>query len=479
MSIFNFNKKNIKLPRVLILLSLLIPNLVLAEVHYLQVGQSTTMTLPKKIRTVFITKESVANYEVIGDKKLIIYGKRNGLTNLLVYDDQDNIILDDNIIVDPVLSQVSFKLKQDFPNSNVIIERYAGDNDKQVYVVKGTVPDSVTKRRIIDFIGVMVGTESTETKYTLDNDNGSSSSSNDVDFLNRTVYKNIIDRIVVTEESQVNVKLTFVEVSKKFSDAIGIEWSNLTIDSQKGGGFESNDFGNFTLLGIKHGFDIGNITTVIRAIKNDELAKVLAEPNLSVLSGETASFLVGGEIPIVKSEGNNGGTSVEYKNYGIQLQIGARVNEDKRIRLIIASEYSNIAGSYQFNNYNIPTLSTRRSSSTIDVSDGDSFVIAGLIDEQDSEKLSRIPFLSEIPILGALARSTNTSRSKTELVIFVTVNLVSPKKSFDNVDLPIFERTDSVNLFFNIKNNMSKQLKNSLPITNESEKFINYMGFVE
>lgn len=476
MPIFNFNKKNIKLPRILILLSLLIPNMVLAEVHYLQVGQSTTMTLPKKIRTVFITKESVANYEVIGDKKLIIYGKRNGLTNLLVYDEQDNIILNDNIIVDPVLSQVSFRLKQDFPNSNVTIERYAGDNDKQVYVLKGTVPDSVTKRRIIDFIGVMIGSESTETKYTLNSQSGSTS---DLDFLNRTVYKNVIDRIVVTEESQVNVKLTFVEVSKKFSDALGIEWSNLTIESQKGGGFESNDFGQFTLLGVKHGFDIGNITTVIRAIKNDELAKVLAEPNLSVLSGETASFLVGGEIPIVKSEGNNGGTSVEYKNYGIQLQIGARVNEDKRIRLVISNEYSNIAGSYQFNNYNIPTLTTRRTSSTIDVSDGDSFVIAGLIDEQDSEKLSRIPFLSEIPILGALARSTSTSRSKTELVIFVTVNLVSPKKSFDSVDLPMFERTDSVNLFFNVKNNMSKQLKNSLPITNESEKFINYMGFVE
>lgn len=476
MPIFNFNKKNIKLPRVLILLSLLIPNMVLAEVHYLQVGQSTTMTLPKKIRTVFITKESVANYEVIGDKKLIIYGKRNGLTNLLVYDEQDNIILNDNIIVDPVLSQVSFRLKQDFPNSNVTIERYAGDNDKQVYVLKGTVPDSVTKRRIIDFIGVMIGSESTETKYTL---NAPGGSSNDLDFLNRTVYKNIIDRIVVTEESQVNVKLTFVEVSKKFSDALGIEWSNLTIASQKSGGVESNSFGQFTLLGVKHGFDIGNITTVIRAIKNDELAKVLAEPNLSVLSGETASFLVGGEIPIVKSEGTNGGTSVEYKNYGIQLQIGAKVNEDKRIRLIISNEYSNIAGSYQFNNYNIPTLTTRRTSSTIDVSDGDSFVIAGLIDEQDSEKLSRIPFLSEIPILGALARSTSTSRSKTELVIFVTVNLVSPKKSFDSVDLPVFERTDSVNLFFNIKNNMSKQLKNSLPITNESEKFINYMGFVE
>lgn len=476
MLIFNFNKRNIKLPRVLILLSLLIPNMVLAEVHYLQVGQSTTMTLPKKIRTVFITKESVANYEVIGDKKLIIYGKRNGLTNLLVYDEQDNIILNDNIIVDPVLSQVSFRLKQDFPNSNVTIERYAGDNDKQVYVLKGTVPDSVTKRRIIDFIGVMIGSESTETKYTLNSQSGNSS---DLDFLNRTVYKNVIDRIVVTEESQVNVKLTFVEVSKKFSDALGIEWSNLTIASQKGSGVESNSFGQFTLLGIKHGFDIGNITTVIRAIKNDELAKVLAEPNLSVLSGETASFLVGGEIPIVKSEGTNGSTSVEYKNYGIQLQIGARVNEDKRIRLVISNEYSNIAGSYQFNNYNIPTLTTRRTSSTIDVSDGDSFVIAGLIDEQDSEKLSRIPFLSEIPILGALARSTSTSRSKTELVIFVTVNLVSPKKSFDSVDLPIFERTDSVNLFFNVKNNMSKQLKNSLPITNESEKFINYMGFVE
>ena len=217
---------------------------------------------------------------------------------------------------------------------------------------------------------------------------------------------------------------------------------------------------------------------MIRAIKNDRLAKILAQPNLSVLSGESAAFLVGGEIPIV-TKGKDGDSDVTYKEYGIKLNISTKVNNDKRIRLFINNEVSSVAGSYAFNNYNIPTLQTRKTSSTIDLSDGDSFVIAGLISEQDSETLSRIPFVSEIPILGALARSTTTGREKTEMVVFATVNLVTPNNSFDGVELPILERTDAVNSFFNIKNNMDKQRRKTVPISNESEKFINDMGFIE
>ncbi|OCG44271.1 hypothetical protein A9G35_08525 [Gilliamella sp. Choc5-1] len=459
------------------LLSISFSSLVFANIHNLQIGQSKTIVLPENVGTVFISQDSVANYEVVDGKSLIIYGRSNGRTSLLVYDDANNIIINDTINVDPLLSQITHRIAQNFPNSSVTIDRYdnGGANGKFVYVLNGTTPDTTTKGKILALVGALVGQSAEQTKSSTSSEELGSP---DLTFQNYTVYNNIIDNIRVIEEYQVNVKLTFVEVSKTFTDSLGIEWQSLTLDSINNQGVKANNIGEFTLLGLKKGFDIHNITTMIRAIKNDRLAKILAQPNLSVLSGESASFLVGGEIPIVTTN-KEGDSNVTYKEYGIKLNISTKVNNDKRIRLFINNEVSSVAGSYAFNNYNIPTLQTRKTSSTIDLSDGDSFVIAGLINEQDSETLSRIPFVSDIPILGALSRSTTTGREKTEMVVFATVNLVTPNNSFNGVELPILERTDVINSFFNIKNNMDKQRRKTVPVSNESEKFINDMGFIE
>lgn len=466
-------KKILNIPLTLVLMC--VSQQCLSATHYLQPGQSKTINLSDKIHTVFIAKDAVANYEIIGEKSIIIYAKQNGLTSLTAFDENENIILNDTINVDPLLSQVVYRIKQDFPNSDVNITKYAsGDSgDRFTYVLSGNAPDSETKNRILDFIGAMVGNGGKEIK--------TDSETGEIVFLEKKTYNNIIDKIDVIQETQVNVKLTFVEVSKSFTNALGIEWQSLTLDSMVGTstGSTSNSIGQFTLLGLKKGFDINNITTVIRAIASDSLAKVLAEPNLSVLSGETASFLVGGEIPIMIAGKNGDSNTVEYKEYGIKLNIGVKVHNDKRIRLFIADEFSSVSGQYQYNDYKIPTLSTRKTSSTVDIADGDSFVIAGLLNEQDQESLQKIPFLGDIPILGALARSTATQRDKTELVVFVTVNLVTPNSSFNGVELPVFQRTDAANLFFNINNNMKAQQEKTFPITNESEKFINHMGFLE
>jgi pilus assembly protein CpaC len=465
----------IKLPFCLLFMG--ISPLAFANIHNLQVGQSKTIVLPDNVGTVFISQDTVANYEVVDGKSLIIYGKSNGRTSLIVYDDANNIIINDTINVDPLLSQITYRLAQNFPNSSVTIDRYDnGDpSGRFVYVLNGTTPDSATKNKIITVVGSLVGQNSERIRTEV---SGDISVKPDLSFQDHYIYSNIIDNIRVIEEYQVNVKLTFVEVSKDFTDSLGIEWQSLTLDSMMKAGSAMSGVGEFTLLGLKKGFDIHNITTVIRAIKNDRLARVLAQPNLSVLSGESASFLVGGEIPIV-TKNKDGDANVTYKEYGIKLNISTKVNNDKRIRLFIDNEVSSVSGSYAFNNYNIPTLTTRRTSSTIDLSNGDSFVIAGLINEKDEEQLSRLPFISEIPILGAIARSATTARGKMEMVVFATVNLVTSNNSFDGVELPILDRTDVINGFFNIKNNIDKQRRKTVPVSNESEKFINDMGFIE
>lgn len=464
------------------LLSIGFSSLTFANIHNLQIGQSKTLMLPENVGTVFISQDSIANYEVIDGKSLIIYGKANGRASLIVYDSDNNIIINDTINVDPLLYQITNRLAQNFPNSTITIDRYDSIDagGKFVYVVSGTTPDNTTKGKIMALIGSSIGQNAERVRMEYSGSSGLGSES--ITFQDYYTYSNIVDNIKVIEEYQVNVQLTFVEVSKEFTDSLGIEWQSLTLDSMNSTSKDTttiNSIGEFSLLGIKKGLNIHNIATMIRAIKNDRLAKVLAQPNLSVLSGEYASFLVGGEIPIV-TKNKEGDSSVTYKEYGIKLNITSKVNSDKRIRLFMENEVSSVSGSYSFNNYNIPTLTSRKTKSTIDLSDGESFVIAGLITENDQEQLSRLPFISEIPILGALARSSGASRSKTEMIVFATVNLVTSKNSFDNnIELPTLERTDVINSFFNIKNNMNKERNKTIPASSESEKFINDMGFIE
>ena len=464
------------------LLSIGFSSLTFANIHNLQIGQSKTLMLPENVGTVFISQDSIANYEVIDGKSLIIYGKANGRASLIVYDSDNNIIINDTINVDPLLYQITNRLAQNFPNSTITIDRYDSidTGGKFVYVVSGTTPDSTTKGKIMALIGSSIGQNAERVRMEYSGSTGQGNEA--LTFQDYYTYSNIVDNIKVIEEYQVNVQLTFVEVSKEFTDSLGIEWQSLTLDSMTSSGSDTttiNSIGEFSLLGIRKGLNIHNITTMIRAIKNDRLAKVLAQPNLSVLSGEFASFLVGGEIPIV-TKNKEGDSSVTYKEYGIKLNITSKVNSDKRIRLFMENEVSSVSGSYSFNNYNIPTLTSRKTKSTIDLSDGESFVIAGLITENDQEQLSRLPFISDIPILGALARSSSANRSKTEMIVFATVNLVTSKNSFDNnIELPTLERTDVINSFFNIKNNMNKERNKTIPASNESEKFINDMGFIE
>ncbi|EBK2138024.1 tight adherence secretin RcpA, partial [Salmonella enterica subsp. enterica serovar Enteritidis] len=173
--------------------------------------------------------------------------------------------------------------------------------DKATYIIQGEVATEELRDEIYNTVGSLVGSDKKEEDVTWnENSQGGGTGGTKIDHLSKKRWDNIIDRMtVLSSPQQVNVKLTVVEVTKQFTDALGIEWSSLTLDSIINGGSTANSAGVFSLIGFKGGFDAGNISTVINAVKNDSIAKVLAQPNLTVLSGEYASFLVGGEIPIV------------------------------------------------------------------------------------------------------------------------------------------------------------------------------------
>ncbi|EMF0717553.1 pilus assembly protein N-terminal domain-containing protein [Citrobacter freundii] len=446
-----------------------------AEDLVIKEGQSKNISSQQKIDTVFISNPEVADYKVIDNKKVVLFGKKAGVADLTFYGSKGKILRQLTVSVDSLAGALAAKVNKQFPGTNINIERYMSA-DKATYVITGDVANEEVRDQIYDTVGGLVGTVKKEKDVTYSDDGGVGSIN--VEHLSKRRWDNVIDRMtVLSSPQQVNVKLTVVEVTKQFTDALGIEWSSLTLDSIINGGSSVNKTGVFSLIGFKGGFDAGNISTVINAVKNDSIARVLAQPNLTVLSGEYASFLVGGEIPIVVDSGGNSSTSVEYKEYGIRLNIGAKVNRNDKIRLFVANELSNVTGSYTYNSYSIPTINTRRTQSTIELADGDSFVIGGLLSESDKESLSKVPYAGEIPILGAFARSSQAEREKSELVVFATVKLVKPVSAAESYKLPVpqFHKTSVDRLFFNV--GVATEHNDRLE-KNEGRNFISRGGFV-
>jgi pilus assembly protein CpaC len=165
-------------------------------------------------------------------------------------------------------------------------------------------------------------------------------------------------------------------------------------------------------------------------LENDGIVSTLAEPNLTALSGETASFLAGGEFPIPVSQGNSAVT-IEYKEYGVGLAFTPIVLADGRISLRVRPEVSQLsdAGSLKFGGFTVPALTTRRAETTVELGSGQSFMIAGLLQNSNSNSIEKTPFLGDLPVLGALFRSTSFRRDETELVLIVTPYLVKPSSS--------------------------------------------------
>jgi pilus assembly protein CpaC len=191
------------------------------------------------------------------------------------------------------------------------------------------------------------------------------------------------------------------------------------------------------------GFPRVQMQLFIRAMADNSLLAVLAEPNLVAISGETATFLAGGEFPIPVPQGNQQVT-IEFREYGVRLNFTPLVKGDQAIRLRIAPEVSELDFSVavQIEGFVVPGLTSRATETTVELRSGQTIAIAGLLSEQARGLASRVPGIGDVPILGALFRSVNYQRSMTELVVFVTPEMVAPLDAHQIVRLPTDGRTD-------------------------------------
>jgi pilus assembly protein CpaC len=187
------------------------------------------------------------------------------------------------------------------------------------------------------------------------------------------------------------------------------------------------------------GFQAGrtDVNVLLDALENQGLVTVLAEPNLSAISGEPASFLAGGEFPIPVPQGNNT-ISIDFKKFGVSLNFVATIASGNRINLHVQPEVSELSssGAIQISGINVPALTTRRAETTIELSSGQSFAVAGLLQNNVNQNINKFPWLGDVPVLGTLFRSNSFQRGETELVIIVTPYIVRPTTTANRLLLP-------------------------------------------
>ncbi len=259
------------------------------------------------------------------------------------------------------------------------------------------------------------------------------------------------NRLVVGQSIQVSLRVRIAEMSRNLTRQLGIDWSALaSLGSHAAIGFATNDLITTAIASstVNSGYNFNtpgktlDINNVIDALNDDQLVHLLAEPNLTTMSGEPASFLVGGEFPIPISS-TLGETTVEFQQYGVTLSFVPTVLSDGRIRMHVRPEVSELtsAGAVTVqsganSSLSIPALTVRRADTTIELGSGQSFAIAGLLQDDTQLEARGPPWLSEIPIIGTLFRSQSFLHNQTELVIVVTPYIVKPVSEADALHLP-------------------------------------------
>ena len=261
-----------------------------------------------------------------------------------------------------------------------------------------------------------------------------------MELANRYAPDRVSNLMSVGGTQQVMLQVRFAEMSRSVRQDLAASFTFSGTDRVLGtggyltnGGSTSSNSPDFTTLDGRQGamaitFGAGSaqIGIVLEALESNGLVRTLAEPNLTALSGQSASFLAGGEYPIPVR--TTDGIGIDYKEFGVKLDFTPTVVSEGLINLVLDTEVSSLGSSITLSDSSIPSLNTRSASTTVEMRDGESFAIAGLLQDDFRDSVSQVPWLGDLPIIGALFRSTNYQRQQTELVIIITAHLVSPTR---------------------------------------------------
>jgi pilus assembly protein CpaC len=380
----------------------------------LSVGGSRVVNLSAPMSDVVIADPDVVDVHVRSQNQLYLIAKKPGETTVFATATNGKVLFSGTVRVGNNLTSIDDMLRLAMPNANIAVNKMNG-----MVLLTGTIAapeDAAEAERLTQ---AFVGKDVT-----------------------------VVSRLRMATPLQVNLQVKIAEVSRDLGHKIGTSFAGATLSGNSGktlgviGGGNRNfaeydaDKSRWTFNNaFDGGYSIGgvarilgmDIAGVLDLAESSGLATTLAQPNLTSLSGETASFLAGGEFPYTVSNGTQG-NSLEWKQYGVQLAFTPTVLADGRISLRVRPTVSSLDFSL---NIDAPALKTRTAETTVELGSGQAFMIAGLLNNETGNTINKVPGLGNIPILGSLFKSRRFQRNETELVIVVTPYLVKPVNASD------------------------------------------------
>lgn len=257
----------------------------------------------------------------------------------------------------------------------------------------------------------------------------------------------VIDLLEMEHPSQIRLEAQIIEIGSNYAKDLGIQYWSQTPEKQDetttgitvgtaGIFYGGEDFSSSRKHGGWLGSHVANVNVTLQALINQGKARILSRPSITTLSGKTANILIGGRIPVPISDGN-GNVSVDWREYGIRLNIEPKVDSEDKITSKVHAEVSTLdkASSVKIDSYSIPGILSREADTEVNVHSGMTMVIGGLINSEDSKSISKIPLLGDLPIIGRFFQHTSKSRDNRELIILITPTLVS-----DDTPSPMSQR---------------------------------------
>jgi pilus assembly protein CpaC len=379
----------------------------------IQSGSGHVITFRSPAANVFVADPKVADVHPASSTSLFVFGVAVGRTTVAALDTAGHLISQYEVTVQPSLfgaSEAQEAIARMMPGSRIKVQAQA-----RGVLLSGQVdnPSDVAQA-----VAIAKG-------YLAEN-------------------QTVENELTVQSRMQVTLRVRIAEMSRQVVQNLGINWQALgTIGSIAHLPALTLNLNADPLLCVGAGTicPSGNFNGIIDALAQDNLAHVLTEPNLTVMSGQTASFLVGGEFPVPIGQ-QGGQVTIDFKKYGITLSFLPTVFSDGRINIHVSPEVSQLTtlGAVQLTAGNstiqVPALLVRRAETTIELGSGESFAIAGLLQDNISQGVSGLPYLTDIPVLGAAFRQSTFQRTQTELVILVTPIIVRPVSDAASLHLP-------------------------------------------
>jgi pilus assembly protein CpaC len=432
----------------------------------LGLDKSLVIDLPRDARDILVSNPDIADAVIRTPTRIYVTGVKVGQSNVIVFDRAGQQIVSLQLDVERDTTALAGTLRRLIPDSDISVE-VISDN----VVLSGTVKNASDSEKAQDIARIFVNGGANDQPSSSGGGGTAGGVTISTAAPSATPTSAVVNMLTIQGEDQVQVKINVAEVQRSLVKQLGIDWNAQNINIAGlllsaatalpfavTGATPPNSAGvtipqNYAPV---NGVSQGTLNLTIKALEQTNLFKTLAEPTLTAISGESASFLAGGEFPVPTGRDQSGNVSIDFKPFGVALSMTPVVLSDGRINLHVKTEVSELSsdGAVSLGGISIPSLKVRRAETTLELPSGGSMVLGGLLEDSVRQSISQLPGIGKLPILGPLFRSRDFQRAETELVIIVTPYLVKPvpRTALATPDQGYATPSDSQSLLFGTLN---------------------------